>query len=510
MAGRIIQGIEAAKGFKEQADVVIVGSGAGGGCSAAELAEGGLDVVVLEEGGYYTSKDFNRDPADMLGRFYRDAGANVIMGKPSIVFSEGRCVGGGTVINGGMCWRTPEKVLKRWQWEFGLKDFTPEHMEPFFEKVEERIHVAPMHPDVISVGEKKYYDAARKLGYFVIPNRRNQKNCCGSNICIFGCPDDRKQSVLITYIPRAVANGARVYSDCRVTKIRTKGDRAVGVAGKVIDRKTGKKTAGFEVGAKIVVLAGGAMQTPVLLLRNRLANSSRQVGRNFLCHPNAKCIGIFPEPVHYWKGVHQGHKVREFLDEGIDVSMAGVPPAMIAMSLPQYGEESLKLMEQWNHMVVGGTMVDDTTTGRIKAGPFGTALMFYQIDEEERKRLIRGVTISAEMMLTAGAHTVILPFRNLERIHKIDEIKKIYDSPIKAENIELMTVHAMGTTCMGADPKRFVANPWGETHDVRNLFITDSGVIPTSLAVNPQETIMALATRTCGHILENKSRYLNI
>jgi len=320
MTGKILQGFDTNKGFKEEADVVIVGSGAAGGCSAAELAEGGLNVVVLEEGGYYTSKDFNQDPATMTGRLYRDAGASVIMGKPNIVFSEGRCVGGSTVINGGMCWRTPEKVLKRWQWEFGLKDLTPEHMEPFFEKVEERIHVAPQHPDTISPGEKRYYDAARKLGYFVNPNRRNQKNCCGSNICIFGCPDNRKQSTLISYIPRAVEHGARVYSDCRVTKILTKSGRAAGVAGKVIDRETGKKSAGFEVKAKIVVLAAGALQTPVLLLNNRLANSSKQVGKNFLCHPNAKAIGIFDEPVYYWRGVHQGHQIHEFIDEGILVA----------------------------------------------------------------------------------------------------------------------------------------------------------------------------------------------
>jgi len=136
--------------------------------------------------------------------------------------------------------------------------------------------------------------------------------------------------------------------------------------------------------------------------------------------------------------------------------------------------------------------------------------MYYQIDKEETYRLIRGVTIAAEVLFTAGAHTVLLPFRGLEKIHSIDEIPKIYETPIKSEDIELFTVHAMGTTRMGPDPKRFVTNPWGETHDVRNMFVTDAGLIPTSLGVNPQETIMALATRTCSHILENKSRYLDV
>jgi len=509
MAGKVIQGFEISNGFKEEADVVVVGSGAGGGCSAAELAEGGLDVVVLEEGGYYTSRDFNQDPATMTGRLYREAGASIIMGKPNIIFSEGRCVGGSTVINGGMCWRTPEKILKKWQWEFGLRDFTPEKMEPYFEKVEERINVAPQHPDTISPGEKMFYDAARKLGYLVVPNRRNQKNCCGSNICIFGCPGDRKQSTLISYIPRAVSCGARVYSDCKVTEIKTKNGRAIGVSGKVLDRESGRKLSKFQVRAKVVVLAGGALQTPVLLLRNKLANSSGKVGRNFLCHPNAKAIGLFEEPVYYWKGVHQGHQVHEFIDEGIIVAMSGVHPALVAMSFPFYGKASLELMEKFNHMIIGGTLVDDTTTGRVKPGPLGSTLMYYTIDEMERQRLIKGVAIASEMMFTAGAKSVVLPFRNLERINNIDEITKIYEHRIPKEDIELLTVHAMGTTMMGANPKKSVTGPWGETHDVKNLFIVDAGVIPTSLGVNPQETIMALATRTCRYILENKGKYLN-
>lgn len=510
MSGQIFNGVDIKSGETINADVCIIGSGAGGGCAAAELAEGGLDVVVLEEGGYYTSDTFTRDPLTMITRLYRDGGANLIIGKPSIAFSEGRCVGGSTVINGGMCWRTPERVLHRWRLEFGLKDMTPEKMEPYFKKVEERIHVAFQHPDTISVGERKYYDAARRMGYFVNPDRRNQINCCGSNVCVFGCPGDRKQSTLVSYIPRAVKAGARVYADCRAVKIKTKNGRAVGVTANILDRNTQKKIGKLEVKCKILLLAGGALQTPVLLLKNRLANSSKMVGKNFLCHPNAKAVGIFDEPVYYWKGVHQGHQIHEFLDEGILLAMAGVHPALVSMSLPQYGRDSLKLMKQFNNMVVAGCLIDDTTTGYVRPGPGGTALMFYQIDKEETRRLIRGVALIAEILFVAGARKVLLPFANLKEISSIDEIPKIYDRPIPPSDIEVLTVHAMGTTAMGANPKRAVVNPWGETYDVKNMFIVDAGVIPTSISVNPQETIMALSTRTCEYILENKTRYLRV
>src|ERR1700743_946912 len=131
------------------ADVVVVGSGAGGGAIAAELAEGGRSVVVVEEGGHYTSKDFSLDAPTMIKKLYRNAGSAPILGRPNIIFSEGRCVGGSTVINGGMSWRTPEKVLKRWVWEHGLAHFSPEALAPFFEQVEKSVSVGPQDPESI-------------------------------------------------------------------------------------------------------------------------------------------------------------------------------------------------------------------------------------------------------------------------------------------------------------------------------------------------------------------------
>lgn len=183
-------------------DVVVVGSGSGGGAAAARLAEAGLDVVVLEEGGHYTSADFTRGVAESLARLYRDGGSSVIFGRPNLFFQEGRCVGGSTVINGGMAWRTPEPVLARWRRDHGLDFMTPEGMEPYFRAVDESIHAAPQHPDSISPGDRLFRDSAESLGIPVTPNRRSQVECRGSNVCILGCPDNRKQAVHVTYIPR--------------------------------------------------------------------------------------------------------------------------------------------------------------------------------------------------------------------------------------------------------------------------------------------------------------------
>jgi len=491
----------------ESCDVVVVGSGAGGGSIAAELSEAGLEVVILEEGGYYTSKDFSLDPRVAVPQLYRDSGSSVILGKPNIIFSEGRCVGGSTVINGGMCWRTPEKVLQRWRWEMGLSDLTPGNMEPFFEKVEERINVAPQSPESLGRGDMLVKQAADKLGWLIHPNKRNQKGCTGEGICVFGCPTDKKQSVLITYIPRALEAGARLYTDVKVKKVRIKDGRAQGVEARVLDRRTGKKTPRkLTVKAKTVVLAGGALQTPVMLMNSGVKN--KHVGENFHCHPNVKVVGIFEDPVYYWKGVHQGHQIHEFIDEGILMAIGVVHPGLTALSFPQIGRDSLQLMELWNHMLVAGGLVDDTTTGRIRRAPWGEPLAYYDIDHVEHARLIRLAALLSELLFTAGAKSVLLPFPELEEIHSADEIKKIYDAGVKRSGMEVLTVHALATCRMSANPRRGVVTPWGECWDVERLFIADGSVVPSSLGVNPQETIMALSIRTGRYILENRKRYV--
>lgn len=405
------------------ADVVVVGSGAGGGAIAAELAEGGRSVVVIEEGGHYTSKDFGLHAPTMIQKLYRNAGSAPILGKPNIIFSEGRCVGGSTVINGAMSWRTPEKVLKRWQWEHGLAEMTPEALEPFFAKVEERVHVAPQDPESIGEDAHLMQRGADALGYRWIPAMRSQKHCCGANNCAFGCPTDAKQSVLVTYVPRLLAAGGRLYSGCKIERVTTDGHRATGVIGRFVHPETGARGPKLTVRARVVVLACGAVQTPVLLLKNGLANSSRQVGRNFLCHPNAKVVGIYERPIHAWKGTIQGNQIREFIDEGILITTSMVPPGLLAMSLPYFGAASWELMRDYDKMLTAGCLVEDTGSGRVGVDLFGEAKMRYDVNDRDFANLIRGVALTAEILFASGARRVLLPFDFLPSIESPDQIR---------------------------------------------------------------------------------------
>jgi choline dehydrogenase-like flavoprotein len=481
--------------LRESADVVVVGSGAGGGAVAAELAEAGRSVILIEEGGYYTERDFNSDPPSMIRKLYRNAGTAVIRGRPNIIFSEGRCVGGSTVINGGMSWRTPEKVLKRWQWEHGLSEFTAEKLDPFFAKVEARVSVGPQDPESLGSDAELMQQGADRLGYKWIPAQRNHKHCAGSNLCAFGCPTGAKQSVLVTYVPRTLAAGGRLFAGCAVEKITTDGHRATGVVARFRRPESGQKGPRLTVEAKQVVLACGAIQTPALLLRNGLTNSSGLVGKNFLCHPNSKVVGIFDRDIEAWKGVIQGNQIREFIDEGILITTTMVPPGLLAMSLPSFGAESWELMRDYNKMLVAGCLVEDTGTGRVSLDLFGEAKMRYDVNDRDFANLIRGAALTAEILFAAGARKVLLPIDGLPSISSPDEIQRLYQHPIPKDQVECLTVHAMGTCRMGVDPRSSVVKPNGESWDVPGLWIADASIFPTPIGVNPQISIMALATR---------------
>ncbi|MBA2542720.1 MAG: GMC family oxidoreductase [Deltaproteobacteria bacterium] len=488
-------------------DVVIVGSGSGGAPVAAELAEAGFDVVVLEEGSYYATRDFTADTSAMVRQLYRDGGASMALGTPPVMFQEGRAVGGSTVINGGMSWRTPDEILARWQKDHGL-DVSPQALEPYFERVEKRIHVAPMDHDAIGNDNWLLKKGADAKGWNIIGNLRNQAHCVGSNRCAFGCPTGAKQSTLVSYIPRALHYGARVYADVRVDRITMNGKRAVGVMGHVALNGGAGKGPSINVRAKLVVAACGAIHTPALLSRSGLQSRSGQLGRNLSLHPNVKVVALFDEDVTGWRGAHQAFQVREFAHENIGTFAAvNLPPSIIAMSLPHKGAQLGALMDRYNHMVVAGLLCEDTDTGHVKTLR-GRPQAFYQLAERDAATMQRGLHLLSELLFAAGAKQIILPFAHATQICNADEARKLFANPIPRSSWEVVTVHMMGTAKMGRDRTSSVTDNFGFMHDVDRLLISDASLFPTPIRVNPMETIMALATRAAGHVIDNAKKFL--
>ncbi|MCC6749888.1 MAG: GMC family oxidoreductase [Deltaproteobacteria bacterium] len=483
------------------ADVVIVGSGAGGAVMAAELAEAGYEVLVLEEGGHHRTEEFNAQAAAMVRMLYRDGGLGLAVGNPPVFFSEGRCVGGSTTVNGGMSWRTPEAILARWSAEHGLPCISPEAMEPYFARVETYISAVRQAHETLSRDNVLLKEGADQKGWRLIENIRNQLHCAGSNNCAFGCPTAAKRSTLVSYLPRALAFGARVYADCRVEKVLFRGQTAIGVQGRVV-APNGELDTRFTVRAREVIVAGGAVQTPVLLLRSGVRVPSGKLGHNLTLHPNAKQEAIFDDPVDGWKGAHQVFQVREFQHEGMIMAAVNLPPSLLAMTLPYYGRELGEAMAAYNHMVTAGVLVEDTTSGRVVAGPGGRAIVFYALNDHDAQTVVRGSALLAELFFAAGARRVLLPFHGVPALTSADEARRLPMQNIPKGAMELASVHVMGTAAMGADERRHVCTPWGQVRGYQRLHVADASLFPSPLGVNPMETIMGLVTRNAARLLD--------
>jgi len=486
--------------------VVIVGSGAGGATMAAELADAGIDVLIVEEGGYHPTESFTSEASRAARTLYRDGGLGLALGQPPVLFSEGRCVGGSTVINGGMSWRTPAKVLQRWADEEGVAAITEQDLEPFFAKVESRISVALQDPETIGQDMRLLKSGADAKGWKIIPNLRNQLHCAGTNNCTNGCPTGAKRSMLVTNVPRALARGARLIADCRIERITRSSGTVTGVEGRFL-RPGGRRGPRLTVRSPVVIAAGGAVQTPALLARSGLRSRSGQLGRNLTLHPNAKVIAFFDDEVFGWHGVHQAYQVREFSDDGILLTAVNIAPSLIALGLPSYGRELGRVMADYNRMVTAGCLIEDTGTGRVKNIPGLGAQVFYQLNDRDAERVVRGIGLAAELMFAAGARRVLLPFDGAPEVRDPAGLRDLLARPVPKKSIELFTVHLMGTARMSDDPKRGVVDSFGAFHGVRGLFVADASLFPGPIGINPMETIMALVTRNAQRLIEQRSQH---
>jgi choline dehydrogenase-like flavoprotein len=464
-------------------DVCVVGAGAGGAVAAAELAEGGARVAVLEQGPAHDADSFSARAPEMLARLYRDGGQTMTIGSPPILMPLGRGIGGTTLVNSGTCFRTPPQVLERWASQFGLPLNEP-GMRPCFERVERSLSVAEVTPELAGGNAAVARRGAERLGWSHGYLRRNARGCVGSGVCVFGCPTSAKQHTGITYMPRAVRAGARVVTGADVRELIVENGRVRGVAA----RRGGHGR--LEVRAATVVLACGAIHTPLLLSRCGIPDPSGQRGRNLSLHPATAAFALMDEEVNMAHGVPQSFYVDEFADAGIMLEGVAGPPAYAAMSLPLSGECHTRAMAAFPRLAQFGLMVSDSSRGHVERIA-GRPLIRYDLGRDDVARFRAGLARLEELFLAAGAREVYLPLT-----------PGVLPARARPRDLRLMAFHPLGTARADARPGHGVTDEKLAVRGVEGLHIADGSVVPSALGVNPQLTIMALATRLAFGLLQ--------
>jgi hypothetical protein len=254
------------------------------------------------------------------------------------------------------------------------------------------------------------------------------------------------------------------------------------------------------VRADAVVVSGGTIFTPALLMQNKMGGASGHLGNNMSIHPASKVAALFGESLRAWEGVPQGYCIDEFHEQGLMFEGASMPPEYGSIGLPQLGPRFTELMEDYDKLAYFGYMVEDESRGHVRLGPDGRPVMLYSVIKNDVQKLKRGAKILSQVFFEAGAKTVLTPVAGLEELHSPDELHVLDSDNIKAQDFELTAFHPLGTCRFGATPQDGVLDAGLETWDVDNLFVADGSVFPTSLGVNPQMTIMATSSWAADHV----------
>jgi choline dehydrogenase-like flavoprotein len=489
----VIEGARLRPETRVRAGVCVVGSGAGGAVVAARLAQAGHDVVLLEEGGYWRPEQFTESEGEMTPRLYADRGTRATEDL-AVPMLQGRAVGGGTAVNWLVMLRTPDWVLDEWSAAHGTAGMRPSDLAPVFDRIEEETHTRPVPDDAHSPANRVLLDGARTLGWRVGAAKVNAHGCVRSGFCGLGC----------RYGARRAA-GARLFTDVRVERVelaeRGGGAPLKRVHATVLDRESGEPRGQLTVEAPVVVLAAGAVGTPALLQRSGMGGGG--VGRFLRLHPTTAVFGRYGREMYAAGGIPLSAVCDEFLrgSDGYGFWIETPPsyPALSAAAIPGFGAAHRGLMESLPTLAPMIVLVRDgsdraASNGSVAVDRAGRVRIRYRVAAGDRGRLLRGMDAAARIHFAAGATEVSTLHTHACRMRSPAELGAMALRPSGPNQLGVLSAHVNGTCRMGTDPETSGCTPDGERHGVAGLYVADGSLLPTAPGVNPQETIMALAT----------------
>ena len=495
-----------------EADVAIIGTGAGGGTTAEILAKAGLKVILIEEGPLKSSNDFNMDERQAYKDLYQEnAGRMNKDGSMSIL--QGRCVGGTTVINWTSSFRTPEPTLQYWADNFDTKGASKEEMAPWFDKMEERLNISlwalPANENnaVLSRG-------ADKLGvpWQIIP--RNVKGCWDLGFCGMGCPTNAKQSMLVTTIPSAMDDGSQLLYSARAERLIMDNDKVTGIEVTALDksyRPTGVK---LTVKATTVVLAAGGINGPAMMLRSGAPDPKGLIGKRTFLHPTSFSFASFEQDINAYYGAPQSLYSDHFQWDsvsgpvGYKLEVPPLHPGLTSVLLMGHGEDQfdeINKLPNLNSMIslLRDGFDDDSEGGSIELASDGSAIVDYPINDYLWEGVKRSHLTMSELQFAAGAKAVRPAHTEAKWETSWEDSKAAINKlSYSASRAQLGSAHVMGGMAMGENLDRCVVDSNGKYHYLDNLYVIDGSVFPTSIGANPQLSIYGMACKQATKLAE--------
>ena len=503
---RIVDGAALDADRTIEADVVIVGSGAGGGVTAEILALAGLQVLIVEEGALRSSKDFKMREADAYPALYQESAARQTLDK-GVKILQGRTVGGSTVVNWTSSFRTPPATLDYWRSHFGLDGFDEGAMAPWFAMMEARLHIqdwqaAPNENNAL-LGR-----GAAKLGISSGLIRRNVQGCWNLGYCGMGCPTNAKQSMLVTTIPSALDHGAQLVTRVRAERFEIEGERVQALLCTALQpdgvAPNGRQ---LRLRAKHYVVAGGAINSPALLLRSNAPDPNKLLGRRTFLHPTLISAGIFPQRVDAYAGAPQTVYSDHFLHSapidgplGYKLEAPPLHPVLLSTTMNGFGQDHAAMMRQFPHIqgmlaLLRDGFHEESPGGSVQLKD-GAGVLDYPLNDFLWDGARRALLSMAEIQFAAGASAVRPAHETARAYTSWSEAKReIAALPQALHMTRVASAHVMGGCTMAGDERRGVVAPGGRYRELANLSVHDGSLFPTSIGANPQLSIYGLAAR---------------
>jgi choline dehydrogenase-like flavoprotein len=495
-------------------DIVIIGSGAGGGTVAQELSSlcrDGVRIAVLEKGPKLRDEEFTGREVEMATALYEDGGG-FLTAEQTMTLAFGSAYGGSTVVYTGTSLLPPERVLRRWN----VPGLTFADVEQRARKYVAENNVHLLEESLLNENNRLFVEGCRRLGYRVQQFPVNLKGCRGSSLCNLGCPNQAKQGTDRVQLPRAERNGVEVVTRCEVQRIE---DRKISV--RVSEKADGNKgepstweAGDYEIDAKVVVVCAGAVNSPALLLRSGFGRSLPRLGRGFTCHPAFIMVAEHDRPITNAVGHPKSFYLDQFAEsDHFLLETCMYFPFIAAKAMVGFGEEHSRFMRAFPRLqmilVLACDEVDDHN--RVTVDGDGRPVVHYRFTPEAIHGLVQGAITSAKISFAAGAVRAHVPVSHSPTIERADRerLDQIAEKPdFKPGKLSISAAHLQGGCAMGSGPEDSVTDSCGRVHGVPWLYVADSSLFPNSLEINPYLTIMALADRVAETIHKDMNALL--